>query len=190
MNKLTVTVTRQSKSEAKCIAALPPLLQQKMRHVCAMYAAKLFVCLCAPCMHDAAFLNGLRPQVQMGLWRWKLRCRLHFLREDLWQKVLAENSQSLPPFIEAELEIVFPGPYKVTTPISSCIFEAHVTIPPPRLALFMCWGSLRLLASKMSLAAKGAGELVCPVRLVEQIPKDRNWQKTMMILNYIQVYSI
>jgi len=76
MNKLTVTVTRQSKPEAKFIAPLPPLLQQ-----------------------------------------------CHFVRDDLWQKVLTENSQSLPPFIEAELEIVFPGPYKVPTPISSCIFE-------------------------------------------------------------------
>lgn len=43
MNKLTVTVTRQSKPEAKCIAALPPLLQQKMRHVCSK-AICLFVC--------------------------------------------------------------------------------------------------------------------------------------------------
>ena len=89
--QLTVTVTRQSRAEAKFCAPLPLLL-----HHC------------------------------------------HLVREDMWNDTWQKVASI--PFIEVELEIVFPGPYKV--PI------------------------LRLVASKTCQAF--TGELVCPVRIVEE----------------------
>lgn len=76
------------------------------------------------------------------------------------------------PFIEAELEIVFPGPYKVPTPISSCIFEGwcHYSTTTP-CTIYVLGEACGLVASKMSLAAKGAGELVCQFETCGVDPK-------------------
>ena len=96
------------------------------------------------------------------------------------------------PFIEAELEIVFPGPYKVPTPISSCIFEGwcHYSTTTP-CTIHVLGEACGMVASKMSLAAKGTGETCVPIwDLWSRSQRTRNWPKTMMILNYIQVYSI
>lgn len=108
--QLTVTVTRQSKPEAKFCAPLPSLL-----HHC------------------------------------------HLVREDMWNDTWLKVAEHSTPFVEVGLEIVFPGPYKVP--------------------------SLRLVASQTCQAF--TGELVRPVRLVEEGPRDWNGPKT---LNYINIY--